>query len=1089
MAVEQEELKLTVALDDQASEQLGNLQKALQGVVTAASPAASGLREFAKSLHAAGGHAHEAHVSLHALFARGGLIGGFFFEVGKGLAHLVEQFAEAVLDIQKYAESMVKLDDVSRRAATSMGQFQANVASLRESGISGDEATKILGGYANALAELQRPNSRILQDLLRGQQGVAREEMMDLVRTVMSSDQQTGINAIREAGKQIREYWEGKGQGERGAEAEASFYARLGMPGLEKFRGHLRTITAEQKRMYEDRRVDAEKYTAAVAKQQDAWERSVKSVQAIAFEILPINKGAEKAGGVFSYMAEGLEALERAMRNTNSEIDKEASEAQRKKVVTPEGREITAQEGTSEDPAIRERLRRRMNPRRSTTTRPNEALPPNLSDIGDVGDVRDVTGGASTPPPKRPTGTRRYEPRPGTGPGTGGPYRRVGLLGGEVEAAGTGEMVARLPGGEVDIGALGIPSIGEMLGPKVSDVDTFNPADYAGTGWRGLPMSKNVIDLRADKQSSELAFLEEHEQHAKLLTEQIYQLNEYLAPELMRMLLAGTGAPDFHNAPQGGAEGESNPVQLPLDAAQPGGGAAAEARQPSASEAAQAARAEPRTRMSIAMQEAATYLGKNETQHQAMLADYMQTGGRNLKRDDAAWCARFVDAIQTRAGLPSLESSLPEGQKAGQKEDRTWSSLAYKDWGRAVGADEDIREGDVMVKQRKGGGHVGVATGNYRVNEQGVREYEMLSGNIGGKAKGGGEVNYTWETLGTGAGGETTAGAGHGGIVAVRRGEAAQQVAEAQYAPAALGEGEIGARDWWRKRDLTYSQSSRYPYITDQLNINPENWNKMINDPTLRALGAKKFEDRRGEPPAVFSSSDVMSRRPEDRPEKGEPEKPESELDLPRMEPPPGSVSTSDEAAWHERATREAEKLGPSASGRANQFITDQQAALMLMGGGAAIQTGKLAAGGLGAAAETIAAGRATHTAVAAAGVAGGEVPGALNAVTQAAQYVSPLFQKPDLPAAPDYGPQGWDGAKPVQPDEHSGYRLDSAALDRAIGDQIQVNQNGQLSVDVRAPEGTTVKAEGGGVFNRTETNRTMPIEQPPEERPQTEAQ
>ena len=36
----------------------------------------------------------------------------------------------------------------------------------------------------------------------------------------------------------------------------------------------------------------------------------------------------------------------------------------------------------------------------------------------------------------------------------------------------------------------------------------------------------------------------------------------------------------FHNAPQGGAEGESNPMQLPEGSPQPGGGAAAEAREP-----------------------------------------------------------------------------------------------------------------------------------------------------------------------------------------------------------------------------------------------------------------------------------------------------------------------------------------------------------------------------------------------------------------------------------------------------------------------------------------------------------------------------
>ena len=156
----------------------------------------------------------------------------------------------------------------------------------------------------------------------------------------------------------------------------------------------------------------------------------------------------------------------------------------------------------------------------------------------------------------------------------------------------------------------------------------------------------------------------------------------------------------------------------------------------------------------------------------------MKTGGRNLTGDANAWCARFVDAIQTRAGRQSLESSLPEGQRSGQKDDRTWSSLAYKDWGRGVGADEDIREGDVFVKQRKGGGHVGVATGNYRINAKGEKEYEMLSGNIGGGKKGGGEVNTTWESIGGARGGEKTAGAGHGGVVAVRRGEEVPAVAD-----------------------------------------------------------------------------------------------------------------------------------------------------------------------------------------------------------------------------------------------------------------------------------------------------------------------
>jgi hypothetical protein len=36
------------------------------------------------------------------------------------------------------------------------------------------------------------------------------------------------------------------------------------------------------------------------------------------------------------------------------------------------------------------------------------------------------------------------------------------------------------------------------------------------------------------------------------------------------------------------------------------------------------------------------------------------------------------------------------------------------------------------------------------------------------------------------------------------------------------------------------------------------------------------------------------------------------------------------------------------------------------------------------------------------------------------------------------------------------------------------VNGNGKLAVDVNAPKGVSVKAEGEGVFNKTETNRQM---------------
>jgi hypothetical protein len=48
------------------------------------------------------------------------------------------------------------------------------------------------------------------------------------------------------------------------------------------------------------------------------------------------------------------------------------------------------------------------------------------------------------------------------------------------------------------------------------------------------------------------------------------------------------------------------------------------------------------------------------------------------------------------------------------------------------------------------------------------------------------------------------------------------------------------------------------------------------------------------------------------------------------------------------------------------------------------------------------------------------------------------------------------------------------AALDRASTKKVDVSSSGKLSVDVKAPEGTKVKAEGAGVFKKTEVSRQV---------------
>jgi hypothetical protein len=86
------------------------------------------------------------------------------------------------------------------------------------------------------------------------------------------------------------------------------------------------------------------------------------------------------------------------------------------------------------------------------------------------------------------------------------------------------------------------------------------------------------------QQRNENQTTKEDNETSSELTKELQRINSILlnadAAALATKFKTGKppGGPAFHNAPQGGAEGESNPMKLPPEVKQPGGGAAAEAR-------------------------------------------------------------------------------------------------------------------------------------------------------------------------------------------------------------------------------------------------------------------------------------------------------------------------------------------------------------------------------------------------------------------------------------------------------------------------------------------------------------------------------
>ena len=119
-----------------------------------------------------------------------------------------------------------------------------------------------------------------------------------------------------------------------------------------------------------------------------------------------------------------------------------------------------------------------------------------------------------------------------------------------------------------------------------------------------------------------------------------------------------------------------------------------------------------------AMNAAAQLLGKNEKVNTAQINSFLQQGGVNLNSATTAWCAAFVNSALAQMGIKGSGSM---------------SATSFAKWGVQVDP-SDIRGGDVLVESRgrapgETGGHVGFATGQVRVGDQGQLQAQMLSGN------------------------------------------------------------------------------------------------------------------------------------------------------------------------------------------------------------------------------------------------------------------------------------------------------------------------------------------------------------------------
>ncbi|HVG51526.1 MAG TPA: glucosaminidase domain-containing protein, partial [Xanthobacteraceae bacterium] len=132
---------------------------------------------------------------------------------------------------------------------------------------------------------------------------------------------------------------------------------------------------------------------------------------------------------------------------------------------------------------------------------------------------------------------------------------------------------------------------------------------------------------------------------------------------------------------------------------------------------------------SAAIDLAMTQLGLHEQGDRQAVMQYLRQGGAGMDPARAAWCAAFVNSTLTQVGIKGTNSP---------------AAGSFTNWGVGVTPDQ-AATGDVGVVRGRSprtgleGSHVGLLTGERRMNQRGQLELEMLGGNQGSD-----NVNKKW---------------------------------------------------------------------------------------------------------------------------------------------------------------------------------------------------------------------------------------------------------------------------------------------------------------------------------------------------------
>ena len=284
MATEYESLRLNVSLVDNVTSQLEKIRGSLTNL--GGGQAGAGLEKLKRQTGElteqikglATGFGGGAEAALTAAKGLGLMTAG----VLAGSVALVK----GVQSLGEYTRAMQALGTLARQTGIGAAQIKELTEAFERSGVDAGKAQANISGLAHAMADITRVNSEFRQKLLaKAGQGSDRAAMEALLGDLgrVANDPAAFVRKLREAQDQIyNSMLTRTGSSQRAAEARARFLADIGMPELAELRGDIANVSREMEDMMASRIAQSRELGETTAIISQSWAKISDAVKALA---------------------------------------------------------------------------------------------------------------------------------------------------------------------------------------------------------------------------------------------------------------------------------------------------------------------------------------------------------------------------------------------------------------------------------------------------------------------------------------------------------------------------------------------------------------------------------------------------------------------------------------------------------------------------------------------------------------------------------------------------------------------------------------------------------------------------------------